>query len=47
MEANKLHVYTGDGKGKTSAGFGLLLRQLYACKALLCFPLCLPGIIRL
>ena len=28
MEANKLHVYTGDGKGKTSAGFGLLLRQL-------------------
>ena len=28
MEANKLHVYTGDGKGKPSAGFGLLLRQL-------------------
>ncbi len=28
MEKNRLHVYTGDGKGKTTAAMGLALRAL-------------------
>jgi len=28
MDAHKLHVYTGDGKGKTTAAMGLALRAL-------------------
>lgn len=35
MERHLLHLYTGDGKGKTTAGMGLALRMLGHHKAVL------------
>lgn len=33
MEKGYIHIYTGDGKGKTTAVFGLAVRALCAGKS--------------
>ncbi len=40
MEKGYFHVYTGDGKGKSTAAFGLALRALCAGKKSLYWSVC-------
>lgn len=39
VSRGQVHVYTGNGKGKTTAAFGLAIRACMAGKKVFSFPL--------